>query len=56
MLHEMEIATGIDLARLLDGVRQAERMLNMTFPGQVIKAGRSCDLHSLPDGNQPTAD
>jgi hydroxymethylglutaryl-CoA lyase len=48
MLHEMGIATHIDLPRLLDAVRQAERILGMTFPGQVIKAGRSCDLHASP--------
>ena len=49
MLHEMRIATDIDLPRLLDAVQQAEQALDMTFPGQVIKAGRSCDLHPLPD-------
>ena len=49
MLHEMGIATHIDLPRLLNAVRRAERMLDMTFPGQVIKAGRSCDLHPLPN-------
>jgi hydroxymethylglutaryl-CoA lyase len=47
MLHEMGIATDVDLPRLLDAVRQAERTLDMTFPGQVIKAGRACDLHPL---------
>jgi hydroxymethylglutaryl-CoA lyase len=49
MLHEMGIATGIDLPRLLDAVRQAQRILSVTLTGQVIKAGRSCDLHPLPD-------
>ncbi len=49
MLHEMGIPTGVDLPRLLSAVQQAERALDMTFPGQVIKAGRSCDLHPLPD-------
>mgnify|MGYP006286639927 CR=1 FL=1 len=48
MLHEMDVATQIDLPRLLDAVQQAERVLDMTFPGQVIKAGPSCDLHPLP--------
>lgn len=51
MLHEMGIGTPINLPRLLDAVRQAERILNMTFPGQVIKAGRSCDLHPLPNAH-----
>jgi hydroxymethylglutaryl-CoA lyase len=48
ILHEMGIATRIDLPRLLDAVRRAERVLNLTLSGQVIKAGRSCDLHPLP--------
>jgi len=45
MLHEMDIDTGIDLRALLDAVREAERLLGVTFPGQVIRAGRTCDLH-----------
>jgi hydroxymethylglutaryl-CoA lyase len=49
MLHEMGIATHIDLPRLLDAVRQAEQWLDVTLPGQVIRAGRSCDLHPLPN-------
>jgi hydroxymethylglutaryl-CoA lyase len=48
MLHEMGVDTGIDLPLLIDAVRSAEGVLGMTFPGQVIRAGRSCDLHSLP--------
>jgi hydroxymethylglutaryl-CoA lyase len=51
MLHEMNIATRIDLPRLLDVVRQAEQVLGMVFPGQVIKAGRACDLHRLSDSH-----
>jgi hydroxymethylglutaryl-CoA lyase len=49
MLHEMGIATRIDLPRLLDAVRQAEDILGLTLSGQVIKAGRNCDLHPLPN-------
>jgi hydroxymethylglutaryl-CoA lyase len=49
MLHEMGIDTHIALPSLLDAVRQAERMLDVALPGQVIKAGRSCDLHPLPN-------
>jgi len=56
MLHEMGIATGVDLPGLLDAVRQAEEILDFEFPGQVIKAGRSCDLHPMPGGREPTAD
>jgi hydroxymethylglutaryl-CoA lyase len=47
MLTEMGIDTGIDLVALVEAVRQAERLLGLAFPGQVIKAGRSCDLHPL---------
>ncbi len=47
MLHEMRIDTGIDLSTLLRVVREAERILGVTFPGQVIRAGRTCDLHPL---------
>jgi len=48
MLHGMGIDTGINLAALLSAVRDAERILGMAFPGQVIRAGRTCDLHALP--------
>ena len=50
MLHEMGVETGIDLPRLVEAVRQAEKTLEMTFPGGVIKAGRTCELHPLPGG------
>lgn len=48
MLEEMGIETGIDQAALIDAVRDAEKIMGMTFPGQVIKAGRSCELHPAP--------
>ncbi len=47
MLHEMDINTHIDLPCLLEAVREAERTLGLTLSGQVVKAGRSCDLHPL---------
>jgi hydroxymethylglutaryl-CoA lyase len=49
MLHEMGIDTRVDLPQLLDAVRQAQRLLDVPLTGQVIKAGRSCDLHPLPN-------
>lgn len=49
MVHEMGIETGIDLPALIDVVRYAEKVLKMEFPGQVIKAGQSCNMHPLPD-------
>jgi hydroxymethylglutaryl-CoA lyase len=48
MLHEMGVDSRIDLPALLAAVRDAETILDMTFPGQVIKVGRSCDLHRAP--------
>ena len=48
MLDGMGVDTGINLLELVSAVRDAERILGMTFAGQVIKAGRSCDLHPLP--------
>jgi hydroxymethylglutaryl-CoA lyase len=49
LLHEMQISTSIDLPRLLDAVRQAERALGVEFPGQVIRAGQTCELHTPPE-------
>jgi hydroxymethylglutaryl-CoA lyase len=39
MLHEMGIATGVDLPALLDCARMLEAMLGHETPGQTIKAG-----------------
>ena len=56
MLHEMGIATSVDLPGLMEAVRQAERVLDFEFPGQVIKAGRSCDLHPMPGTRERTVE
>jgi hydroxymethylglutaryl-CoA lyase len=48
MLHEMGIETGIDLPALISAARLAEEIIGETLPGQVMKAGRTCDLHALP--------
>jgi hydroxymethylglutaryl-CoA lyase len=48
MLSEMGISTGIDLPALIEAVRAAEQITGLTFPGQVIKAGRTCERHPLP--------
>lgn len=39
MLHEMGVATGLDLPGLLDAARLLESMLGHEVPGQTIKAG-----------------
>lgn len=48
MLHEMGIATGIDLPKLMECARMLERLLGHEVPGQTIKAG-ICK-HLPPDG------
>jgi hydroxymethylglutaryl-CoA lyase len=44
MLHEMGVETGIDLDRLLECARLAERILGHELPGQVMKAGKRSEL------------
>jgi hydroxymethylglutaryl-CoA lyase len=48
MLHEMGIETGIDLPALLATARLSEEIIGDVLPGQVMKAGRTCDLHPMP--------
>jgi hydroxymethylglutaryl-CoA lyase len=49
MLQEMGIETGIDLPALISTAQLAEEIVGGTLPGQVMKAGRTCDLHPLPE-------
>ena len=46
MLHEMGLETGIDLERLIDVARLAQRILGRELPGQVMKAGPRWQLHA----------
>ncbi len=48
MLEEMGISTGVDLVELLACARLAERIVGERLPGQVMKAGRTCDLRPIP--------
>ncbi len=48
MLHEMGVETGIDLPALLGTAQLAEEIIGEVLPGQVMKAGRTCDLHAVP--------
>ena len=48
MLHEMGIETGIGLPALITTARIWEEAIGEVLPGQVMKAGRTCDLHPLP--------
>jgi hydroxymethylglutaryl-CoA lyase len=47
MLHEIGIYTGVNLPCLIDGVRKIENLLRIQLPGQIIKAGARCELHTI---------
>src|SRR5437868_2512148 len=46
MLHEMGYETGIDLERLIEVARLAQRIIGRELPGQVMKAGPRSQLHA----------
>jgi len=48
MLDAMGYDTGIDIPRLLDLARELPRIVGHSVPGQVAKAGATCDLHPAP--------
>lgn len=48
MCDEMGIATGLDLAVLIQLARSLPPLLGHDVAGQVMKAGRNCDLHPAP--------
>jgi len=48
LCDEMGITTGVDLQQLLTLSRTLPSLLGHDLPGQVMKAGRNCDLHPLP--------
>jgi hydroxymethylglutaryl-CoA lyase len=48
MLDAMGYDTGIDISRLLGLARELPIIVGHTVPGQVAKAGRTCDLHPAP--------
>ncbi len=48
MLEAMGLETGVDLPRLLQVARALPDIVGHAVPGQVAKAGRSCDLHPVP--------
>ncbi|UUQ64331.1 hydroxymethylglutaryl-CoA lyase [Pseudomonas fuscovaginae UPB0736] len=50
LCDEMGIETGIDLSHLLKLSQTLPSLLGHELPGQVVKAGRNCDLHAVPDG------
>ncbi len=48
MLQAMGYQTGVDLDRLLAAARRLREIVGHELPGQVIKAGKSTDLHPAP--------
>lgn len=50
MLHAMGHETGVDLEKLLAASRSLREIVGHELPGQVVKAGRSLDLHPIPEG------
>ena len=53
LMHEMNIDTGIDLNKLINIAKKAERILGYSLPGQVMHAGPRLKKYSLE--NVPTA-
>jgi hydroxymethylglutaryl-CoA lyase len=47
LLHEMGVATGIDLDMLCAIARQVEGTVGKTLPGQLMKAGDRANLHDI---------
>jgi hydroxymethylglutaryl-CoA lyase len=48
MFEEMRVETGIDLDSLISIAKKLEKELGHELAGQVMKAGKSLDLHPLP--------
>lgn len=49
MLDAMGYETGIDIPRLLNLARELPKIVGHSVPGQVAKAGSTCDLHLVPE-------
>jgi hydroxymethylglutaryl-CoA lyase len=50
MLEGMEYNTGVDLDKLLAASRRLGAIVHHDLPGQVVKAGKSTELHPSPEG------
>ena len=48
-LHAMDIATGIDLDRLLAASRRVQEVIGRALPGQIVKAGPATRRYPVPD-------
>ena len=49
MLIDMGYDTGVDLDKLLDAARRVPGIVGHDVPGQVMKAGKSLELHKIPE-------
>jgi hydroxymethylglutaryl-CoA lyase len=49
LCHEIGLKTGLDLDGLIDLSRRLPGLVGHDVPGQVAKAGRSQDLHPIPE-------
>ena len=56
MLEEMGISTDVDLLNLINCAKMVEQAVRKTLPGQVMKAGRTRDLHPMPKTNLNVTD
>jgi hydroxymethylglutaryl-CoA lyase len=45
----MDVATGIDLDRLVAVSRRVEQIIGRALPGQIMKAGPSTRKYPVPD-------
>jgi hydroxymethylglutaryl-CoA lyase len=54
MLQCMGYDTGVDLDRLLAASRRLGEIVGHELPGQVVKAGKSSDVHPPPEEIEPT--
>jgi len=48
LFEEMGIMTGIDLDKLLDCVRLAEKMAGRSLPGHLLRAGKASQIAEIP--------
>jgi hydroxymethylglutaryl-CoA lyase len=48
-LHAMDVATGIDLDRLVAVSRRVQQIVGRSLPGQIVKAGPSTRRYPVPD-------
>ncbi len=48
VFEEMGVKTGIDLEKLLDCVKLAEKMAGLSLPGHLLRAGRASSVVEIP--------